>query len=122
MSQSATSSQRHRDDKTIGRLGATERERRAAPRRRQRATRSGLPSDGEVCHEPRSVVQSNPEILGGEPVFAGTRVPVRNLIDYLEHGSRLDDFLTDFPSVTREQAVSVLEMAREAAGREAAAG
>jgi uncharacterized protein (DUF433 family) len=71
---------------------------------------------------PRSVVQSNPEILGGEPVFAGTRVPVRNLIDYLEHGSRLDDFLTDFPSVTREQAVSVLEMAREAAGREAAAG
>jgi uncharacterized protein (DUF433 family) len=71
---------------------------------------------------PRSVVQSNPEILGGEPVFAGTRVPVRNLIDYLEHGSSLDDFLTDFPSVTREQAVSVLEMAREAAGREAAAG
>jgi uncharacterized protein (DUF433 family) len=71
---------------------------------------------------PRSVVQSSPEILGGEPVFAGTRVPARNLIDYLEHGSSLDDFLADFPSVTREQAVSVLEMAREAAGREAAAG
>jgi len=70
----------------------------------------------------RSVVQSSPEILGGEPVFAGTRVPVRNLIDYLEHGSSLDDFLADFPSVTREQAVSVLEMAREAVGREAAAG
>jgi uncharacterized protein (DUF433 family) len=49
-------------------------------------------------------------------------VPVRNLIDYLEHGSSLDEFLTDFPSVTREQAISVLEMAREAAGREAAAG
>jgi hypothetical protein len=44
-------------------------------------------------------------------------VPVRNLIDYLEHGSSLDEFLTDFPSVTREQAISVLEMAREAAGR-----
>jgi len=56
---------------------------------------------------PRSVVHSSPEILGGEPVFAGTRVPVRNLIDYLEHGSSLDDFLADFPSVTREQAVSV---------------
>ena len=59
---------------------------------------------------------------GGEPVFAGTRVPVRNLVDYLEHGSSLDEFLTDFPSVTRDQAVSVLEMAREAAGREAATG
>jgi uncharacterized protein (DUF433 family) len=69
-----------------------------------------------------AVLPGHPEILGGEPVFAGTRVPVRNLIDYLEHGSSLDDFLADFPSVTREQAVSVLEMAREAAGREAAAG
>ena len=55
---------------------------------------------------PRSVVQSNPEILGGGPVFAGTRVPGRNLIDYLEHGSRLDDFPADFPSATREQAVA----------------
>jgi len=55
---------------------------------------------------PRSVVHSSPEILGGEPVFAGTRVPVRNLIDYLEHGSSLDDFLADFPSVTREQAIA----------------
>jgi uncharacterized protein (DUF433 family) len=73
-----------------------------------------------MTHGP--VVQSNPEIHGGEPVFAGTRVPVRNLIDYLEHGSSLDEFLADFPSVTREQAVSVLGMAREAAGREAASG
>jgi len=55
-------------------------------------------------------------------VFAGTRVPVRNLIDYLQHGSSLDEFLTDFPSVIRDRAISVLEMAREAAGREAAAG
>ena len=59
----------------------------------------------------RAVVQSSPDILGGEPVFAGTRVPVRNLIDYLEHGSSLDESPRDFPSVTREQAVSVLEMA-----------
>ena len=70
----------------------------------------------------RPVVQSNPDILGGEPVFAGTRVPVRNLIDYLEHGSSLDAFLADFRSVSREQAISVLELAREAAGREAASG
>jgi uncharacterized protein (DUF433 family) len=70
----------------------------------------------------RPVVQSNPDILGGEPVFACTRVPVRNLIDYLEHGSSLDAFLADFPAVTREQAISVLELAREAAGREAASG
>jgi uncharacterized protein (DUF433 family) len=62
------------------------------------------------------VVQSNPEILGGEPVFVGTRVPMRNLIDYLEHGSSIGEFLTDFPSVTREQAISVREMARDAAG------
>jgi uncharacterized protein (DUF433 family) len=55
-------------------------------------------------------------------VFVGTRVPVRNLIDYLERGNSLDEFLMDFPSVTREQAISVLELAREAAGREAGAG
>ena len=57
------------------------------------------------------VVSSSPEVMSGAVVFAGTRVPVRNLIDYLEHGSSLDEFLRDFPSVTREQAVSVLEMA-----------
>lgn len=68
------------------------------------------------------VVHSDPEILGGEPVFSGTRVAVRNLIDYLEHGNSLDEFLADFPSVTRDQAIAVLEMAREAAGREAASG
>ena len=70
----------------------------------------------------RPVVQSDPEILGGEPMFTGARVPVRNLIDYLEYGNSLDEFLADFPSVTREQAVSVLELAREAVGRETAAG
>lgn len=61
-----------------------------------------------------SVVHSDPEILGGTPVFVGTRVPLQNLIDYLEAGDTLDDFLDSFPSVTREQAIATLEMAREA--------
>jgi uncharacterized protein (DUF433 family) len=55
------------------------------------------------------VVHSDPEILGGRPVFVGTRVPVKALLDYLEGGHRLDDFLDDFPTVTREQAVAALE-------------
>ena len=60
------------------------------------------------------VVHSDPEILAGEPVFVGTRVPLRNLFDYLEAGDSLDVFLDAFPSVTREQAVAALELAREA--------
>jgi uncharacterized protein (DUF433 family) len=60
------------------------------------------------------IVHSDPEILGGTPVFAGTRVPLQNLIDCLEAGDSLDDFLRSFPSVTREQAVAALELAREA--------
>ena len=62
----------------------------------------------------RKIIHSDPEILGGMPVFFGTRVPVQNLIDYLEAGDGLDAFLDDFPSVTREQAIAALEMAREA--------
>ena len=54
----------------------------------------------------------NPGILGGTPVFAGTRVPVRILMEYLEAGDRLDEFLQDFPSVSRDQAVAVLEKAK----------
>ena len=61
-----------------------------------------------------AVIQSDPEILGGTAVFAGTRVPVQNLIDYLEAGDTLDEFLEAFPSVSREQAIAVLEIAREA--------
>jgi uncharacterized protein (DUF433 family) len=57
--------------------------------------------------------QSDPEILGGTPVFPGTRVPIQNLFEYLEAGDALDDFLDDFPSVNRDQAVAVLEAARE---------
>jgi uncharacterized protein (DUF433 family) len=58
-----------------------------------------------------SVVHRNPNIQGGAPVFRGTRVPLRNLIDYREAGDDLDTFLDDFPSVTREQAIAALEEA-----------
>ena len=58
------------------------------------------------------VVHSDPDILGGTPVFVGTRVPVKSLYDYLEAGDSLDDFLESFPSVSREQAVAALELAR----------
>jgi uncharacterized protein (DUF433 family) len=61
-----------------------------------------------------SVITSNPAILGGTPVFAGTRVPVQTLIDYLEAGDSLDDFVRDFPTVSREQSQEVLELARDA--------
>lgn len=56
-------------------------------------------------------VSVHPNRLGGEPCFAGTRVPVKNLFDYLEGGDSLDDFLEGFPGVTREQAIAVLELA-----------
>ena len=56
----------------------------------------------------------DPDIQSGAPVFAGTRVPVQNLFDYLEEGDSLDVFLDQFPSVTRDMAVAVLEQAREA--------
>lgn len=62
---------------------------------------------------PESVITSDPEVLSGTPVFAGTRVPLRNLIDYLEAGATLDDFLDAFPTVTREQAVTALEAAQK---------
>ena len=60
------------------------------------------------------VIHSDPDILGGIPVFVGTRVPVQNLIDCLEAGDTLDDFLKSFPSVKREQALAALKIAREA--------
>jgi uncharacterized protein (DUF433 family) len=60
-----------------------------------------------------SVVHSDPDILGGTPVFVGTRVPVRTLIEYFEGGDSLHEFLEDFPSVRREQAIAALELAKE---------
>ena len=59
------------------------------------------------------VVHSDPEILSGTPVFVGTRVPVQSLFDYLKGGDTLDEFLRQFPSVRREQAIAALELARE---------
>lgn len=63
----------------------------------------------------RDIVHSDPEIMGGTPVFVGTRVPVRILLDYLEGGEPLEEFLENYPSVTREQAVGFLEEAGKVA-------
>ena len=63
--------------------------------------------------DPKLVVHRDPEILGGTPVFVGTRVPVRILFEYLEAGDSLEVFLDQFPSVRREQAIAALELARE---------
>jgi uncharacterized protein (DUF433 family) len=60
-----------------------------------------------------AVIHSDPEILGGTPVFVGTRVPAQTLFDYLEGGETLDEFLRQFPSVKREQALAALELARD---------
>ena len=60
------------------------------------------------------IIDSDPEILSGTPVFIGTRVPVQALFDYLEGGETLDEFLRQFPSVRREQAIAVLDLARAA--------
>jgi uncharacterized protein (DUF433 family) len=59
------------------------------------------------------VVVSDPDILGGTPVFVGTRVPVQSLFDHLEGGDTVDEFLHQFPSVKREQAIAVLDLARD---------
>ena len=60
----------------------------------------------------KSVVLSDPEIMSGTPCFRGTRVPVKTLFDYLEHGHPLEEFLDDFPTVEKEQAITALEEAR----------
>ncbi len=62
----------------------------------------------------QDVFHSDPEIMGGTPVFTGTRVPVQTLLDYLEGGDTLDEFLDGFPGVRREQAIAFLELAKEA--------
>ena len=63
---------------------------------------------------PREVVHSDPEIMGGTPVFVGTRVPVKTLFEHLEDGATLEEFLHSFPTVERDQAVAALEIACEA--------
>jgi uncharacterized protein (DUF433 family) len=61
----------------------------------------------------KPVISRNPEIMGGTPVFSGTRVPVQTLLDYLESGESIDDFLAGFPSVNREQVIEFLEQAKD---------
>ena len=63
---------------------------------------------------PDPLITTSPARLGGTPVFSETRVPVQTLVDYLEAGDSLDDFLADFPSVSREHAIAVLELAKSA--------
>jgi uncharacterized protein (DUF433 family) len=71
---------------------------------------------GQRRHVPRMtkpLIISDPDILSGTPVFSGTRAPVKNLANYLEAGDNIDNFLDDFPSVSREQVIGFLEQARE---------
>jgi len=69
-----------------------------------------------------TVIDRSPGILGGTPVFRGTRVAVQTLLDYLEADARIDDFLADFPTVSREQAIALLELARESLTSDARPG
>ena len=62
----------------------------------------------------KSIVLTDPEIMSGEPCFTGTRVPVRTLLDYIEGGDSLDEFLEDFPTVARRQAIAFLEQSADA--------
>jgi uncharacterized protein (DUF433 family) len=61
----------------------------------------------------KPVISRSPEVMGGTPVFSGTRVPVQTLLDYLESGESIDDFLAGFPSVNREQVIEFLEQAKD---------
>jgi uncharacterized protein (DUF433 family) len=87
---------------------------------RQGAGSGGQDRPGILVPAPRGgamtklsdIVHSDPEILGGTPVFVGTRVPVQSLFDYLEGGETLDEFLRQFPSVRRDQAIAALDLAR----------
>jgi uncharacterized protein (DUF433 family) len=76
----------------------------------------GLPKSVAFCYsilmkveELKGIVHVDPEIMGGTPVFVGTRVPLQNLVDYLEGGESIEDFLDAFPTVKREQAIAVIE-------------
>ncbi|MBP3193059.1 DUF433 domain-containing protein [Natronogracilivirga saccharolytica] len=65
-----------------------------------------------IADKPNKIISRNKDILGGTPVFHGTRVPIKTLWDYLKAGDSLEDFLEDFPSVKREQAVALIERAQ----------
>ena len=70
--------------------------------------------EGTLMADDTPVVHSDPEIMSGTPVFTGTRVPFQTLLDYLEAGQPLSEFLEDFPTVSKEQAIAALEQAKEA--------
>ena len=72
-----------------------------------------------MSNPPAPLITVSPEYLGGEPVFTGTRVPVQALFDYIEGGDPLDEFLDDFPDVSREHGIAVLKMGHRAAVGEA---
>jgi uncharacterized protein (DUF433 family) len=61
----------------------------------------------------RKIISSLPDVMGGTPVFAGTRVPIQTFLDYIEAGDSIDEFLEDFPTVSRQQAITFLEEAKE---------
>lgn len=71
-----------------------------------------LANRGNLMAMRKPIVSCSPDILGGTPVFAGTRVPIQTLIDYLEGGESIDEFLKGFPTVTREQVIAFLEEAK----------
>jgi uncharacterized protein (DUF433 family) len=74
---------------------------------------SKMPKEPSTMSTKSSVIHSDPEILSGTPVFIGTRVPVQSLFDYLEGGDTVDEFLRQFPSVKRDQAIAALEFPRD---------
>ena len=82
-----------------------------APHKSRVAGGVALPETADVS---QSVVRVDPEIMGGAPCFIGTRVPIQNLIDYLEGGDSIEEFLDGFPSVSREQVIAFLEEANSA--------
>lgn len=83
-----------------------------ASTRREAGLAANLVSSPPMSNETQ-VIHSDPEILGGTPVFLGTRVPFKALVDYIEGGHPLSEFLEDFPSVSREQAVAAIEQAKD---------
>ena len=84
---------------------------KSAGRRAKDEIMMGRPEWSRATLQENEVIVKDPDILGGTPVFRGTRVPFQALLDYLEGGETLDEFLDDFPTVTREAAISALERA-----------
>ncbi len=74
---------------------------------------AGVVNRGYISGMKHPVVSRDPEVMGGAPVFAGTRVPVQMLLDYLETGDSIDEFLAGVPSVTRQQVIAFLEQAKD---------